>query len=226
EITTPVPGGNLEVKPTMTLVAMAGAEAEVGRLAFSADVRRDTARMRLLSAPDAGEIETSSIGMTGLAGVRFELGPILASPLGGVSYDISSTRAPSELSGSSMPSWNRVLVLAGGTIGYGGLGEPGLVAQLAILAIPFGIHEEQPLTSGQSSSVLGARGWLRLRYQLPDLLGRAGGLFAELAVHGEMLEIEYRGTGTRTVSGTDTAVKDAVESRTTLWTTASVGWVF
>ena len=73
--------------------------------------------------------------------------------------------------------------------------------------------------------MLGGRGWLRFRYQLPRLFGGGSGLFIEMAGTAEYLMLQYKGNGTRmALGGTDT-VQASKEVRLSTEGGLSIGYV-
>jgi hypothetical protein len=241
EIATTVDGGDLQINLGSTVVANAGLEMQILDIVrVDVMVRRHTATMAHTDPsnpavervqPDV--IDMTTLGGTALGGAVFDVGPIGIGALAGASYDRLDASAQTladahgvEQTVALVPSWTRFMLLAGATVDYGNLETEGLTAQLALIAAPWGSNAEEPVTSGDRNRLLGGVGWLRLRYQLTDLLGPAGGFFAEARGDIEYLRIQYEGIGTRTALGGNTPVQASKEARLSFSGGLSLGYIF
>jgi hypothetical protein len=241
EIATTIDGGDLQINLGSTVVANAGLEMQILDIVrVDVMVRRHTATMTHTDPgnpavervqPDV--IDMTTLGGTALGGAVFDVGPIGIGALAGASYDRLDASAQTladahgvEQTVALVPSWTRFMLLAGATVDYGNLGTEGLTAQVALIAAPWGSNAEEPVTSGDRNRLLGGVGWLRLRYQLTDLLGPAGGLFAEGRGDIEYLRIQYEGIGTRTALGGNTPVQASKEARLSFSGGLSLGYIF
>jgi hypothetical protein len=244
DISSPVKGGDLNIGVGVTLLTYAGLELTYDRFTLAATFHRYTARVghTFHDDPDTPEREieitpkeigASALGGSALIGGGMKLGPLYGHIVAGAVYD-SFTADEQVLTNSSgtqetavlVPSWSRLAPVAGITLAYGGLGAEGLTAQLGLLAVPWAHHLESPKTSGASSSVLGGRGWLRFRYQLPRLFGGGGGLFIEMVGTGEYLVLQYKGNGTRIAFGSTDTVQASKEVRLSTEGGLSIGYVY
>ncbi|MEE8408436.1 MAG: hypothetical protein V3T05_02410 [Myxococcota bacterium] len=238
-IATTIAGGELDIKLGFTMLTMAGLEAEILNLIkVAAVVRRHAAKMTHEDPTNPAvndivprEIDVSVLGATGLVGAAYEVGPMSLGGMVGAAYDslnasIQTVSATDETKVALVPSWTRLLLLVGPIIHYGNLGSDGLAVQVGLMVAPWGRHAEEPVTSGASSTVYGVVGWLRLRFQLPTLLGAAGGVFVEAGGDVEWIHTQYAGNGTRKALGTTTPVQASEETRLQLSGSAAVGYVF
>lgn len=244
-ISTPVQGGDLKIGVGVTLLTGASLElAMADWLTFSATFRSygvaidhefngddpNTAIEEPTVTPP--EINASAIGVTALLGTGMEFGPLIGGVVAGVSYDSMTadkqtlTASTGEQGVALVPSWTRLAAIAGITLNRGNLGTKGFTGQFGLLAVPWAMHSESPLTSGSSASTLGVQTWLRGRYHLNDFFGRAGGIYFEARVDLEYLSLSYSGVGTRRAFGSGDPVKSSSESRISVGGVAGVGYVY
>lgn len=224
-INTPTPGGDLDLKLNSTLNIGGGLEAYFTPW-LGAEVRahRHAARLSHNETITPKTIDIAQVGGAFFMKGLYSFGSAsLAAHLGG-SFDAQSATAQSPT--LLVPAWSHMVAWLGASFRYGTPTTSGLVAEVGVLAAPWGTHKEKPLTSGDTSKILGGSGWLRLRYQLPKLLGSAGGIFVEGEGQGEYLKISYKGDGSRTTIDGGTRVQASEETRLQYGFGLNVGYIF
>ena len=211
-LSTNIDGGDLKIAMAPTLRVGGGIEMaysqyfhlDIAVRRFASSMTHQSDQNVLVNSVAPTTIKTAVFGGTVLLASGLEFGPMAVCLTAGVSYDkldASEQSLPNADGGTDVvvlvPSWTRLEALTGLTFYYGDLGTKGITAQVSLLVVPWGQVKETPLTSGASSSTLGVQGGLRLRYQLTDLLGGAGGLFVELEGNVDYARVQFKGDGTR-----------------------------
>jgi hypothetical protein len=240
-ITSTVDGGDLKITVAPTLLVGGGFELAYEHY-FHLDLsaRRSASSMThkseqnpLVNNVSPATIKTVDLSGTALLASGLAFGPMAVCLTAGAAYDkldASKQSLPNADGGTDVvvlvPAGTRLEALAGITFYYGDLGTKGVAAQIFLLAVPWGQVKETPLTSGASSSLIGTQGGLRLRYQLADMMGGAGGLFFELEGSAEYLRIQFKGNGTRKSLYTNTPVQASKESRMGFAAGLGAGYLF
>ncbi|MBI5511580.1 MAG: hypothetical protein HY903_22720 [Deltaproteobacteria bacterium] len=240
-VATPIQGGDLKISIAPTPVVGGGLEVAFANLVhldvaarrFASGLKHESQDNPVVSNVQPATIKTTGLGGTALLSSGMEVGPMVAKVTLGVGYDklSASKQTLANSSGGTdvvvlVPAWTCMRVLVGATGAYGDFGSRGLAAQLTLLAAPWGTYGETPLTSGASASLLGMQTNMRVRYQMPELLAGAAGVFGELAGQVDYVRIQFKGNGTRKAIITGTPVQASKESRLGFGVTLGAGVFF